>query len=68
MRQELGISQEAFAQLAKLDRSYFGRIERGTQNLTLSTLCVIALALRVPPAVIIADLTLAHCVDAKQDG
>lgn len=61
MREDLGVSQEAFAQLAKLDRSYYGRIERGSQNLALTTLCMIAKALRVTPSVILADITLADC-------
>lgn len=61
MRKDLGISQEAFAQLAKLDRSYYGRIERGSQNLALTTLCMIAWALRVTPSVILAEITLTDC-------
>lgn len=55
-RERQGYSQEAFAQKAQLDRSYFGRIERGTQNLALRTLCVIAIALEVHPAELLADV------------
>ena len=57
MREDLGISQEKFAQAAKLDRSYYGKIERGGQNLELATLCAIGKALRVPPSVLLADVT-----------
>ncbi len=61
MRKAMGVSQEKFAMMAKLDRSYYGRIERGGQNMALSTLVAIALALRVPPAVLLADITLGDC-------
>lgn len=62
MREERKLSQEEFAQLAKLDRSYYGRIERGTQNLALKTQMLIAKALEVAPSVLTADLTYADCV------
>lgn len=42
LRIEHGYSQEAFAQEAGLDRSYYGRIERGQANLTLSNIAAIA--------------------------
>jgi transcriptional regulator with XRE-family HTH domain len=44
------ISQEAFALEAKIDRSYYGRIERGSANLTLKQIALIAEALDVPIA------------------
>lgn len=37
-RRELGISQEALAHDAGLDRSYVGRVERGEHNLTFGAL------------------------------
>jgi len=37
-RVERGLSQEAFAVDAGLDRSYVGRIERGLENPTVETL------------------------------
>jgi transcriptional regulator with XRE-family HTH domain len=61
MRKERRLSQEEFAQLAKLDRSYYGRIERGGQNLELKTVMLIAKALEVAPTVLLADLTYADC-------
>jgi transcriptional regulator with XRE-family HTH domain len=42
MREEYGYSQEAFAQEAGIDRSYYGRIERGNANLTLKQIAAIA--------------------------
>lgn len=42
MREEYGYSQEAFAQEAGIDRSYYGRIERGDANLTLKQIAAIA--------------------------
>jgi transcriptional regulator with XRE-family HTH domain len=46
-RQERGHSQEAFAVLAGLDRSYYGAIERGEFNVTLDTVVKIAAGLGV---------------------
>jgi transcriptional regulator with XRE-family HTH domain len=42
LRVEHGYSQEAFAQEAGIDRSYYGRIERGDANLTLRNIAAIA--------------------------
>lgn len=44
-RKEQGISQEALADLAGIDRSHMGRIERGERNLSLINLLRIAHAL-----------------------
>ena len=44
-RSELGLSQEALAVDAELDRSYVGGIERGEHNLTVMNLKKIADAL-----------------------
>ena len=44
-RAEIGISQEALAVDANLDRSYLGGIERGEHNLTLMNLAKISQAL-----------------------
>ena len=42
-----GCSQEGFAQEAGIDRSYYGRIERGEANPTLKNIAAIAEALGV---------------------
>lgn len=48
-RIEIGLSQEAFAQKAKLHRTYVGSIERGTRNIALINLIRISKALELTP-------------------
>ena len=50
MRQKQGLSQEALANAAGLDRSYVGGIERGEHNLTLMNLLKIAEQLDMAPS------------------
>ncbi|EUC68766.1 XRE family transcriptional regulator [Alcanivorax sp. 97CO-5] len=47
IRKDKGLSQEALADLAGIDRSYMGHIERGDQNVTLTKIHQIADALGV---------------------
>ena len=47
LRKEKGLSQEAFADLAGIDRSYMGHIERGEKNVTLTKIYQLALALEI---------------------
>ena len=49
-RKDAGLSQEALAVDAELDRSYMGGVERGEHNLTLMNLCRISEALQVTPS------------------
>jgi transcriptional regulator with XRE-family HTH domain len=42
LRAQEGYSQEDFAQQAGIDRSYYGRIERGEANPTLRNIAAIA--------------------------
>ena len=48
IRQELGLSQEAFAFKAGLHRTYISGIELGVRNPTVLVLEQIAMALKVP--------------------
>jgi transcriptional regulator with XRE-family HTH domain len=49
-RKKRGISQEELANLAGIDRSYLGSVERGERNVSSINLKKISLALSVPPA------------------
>ncbi|KVH39531.1 helix-turn-helix domain-containing protein [Burkholderia cepacia] len=49
-RLELDISQEALANIANIDRSHMGKIERGERNVTLLNLVKIARALSCRPS------------------
>jgi transcriptional regulator with XRE-family HTH domain len=46
-REKLGVSQEEFADMCELDRTYVGGVERGERNLSLINIEKIALAFRV---------------------
>ncbi len=48
LRVAKGLSQERLALEANVDRSYVGRIERGDENVTISTLEALAVAIGVP--------------------
>jgi transcriptional regulator with XRE-family HTH domain len=53
-RVKRGFSQEAFAAHAGLDRSYYGAIERGEFNVSLSTLEKLAAGLGMKPSELLA--------------
>jgi transcriptional regulator with XRE-family HTH domain len=46
-RQRLGVSQEEFADICGLDRTYIGGIERGERNVELVNIEKIAKGLRI---------------------
>lgn len=48
LRQEQGMSQEAFADHCCLDRTYIGGVERGERNLSFVNIHKIAQALDIP--------------------
>jgi transcriptional regulator with XRE-family HTH domain len=49
-RKAKGLSQDAFALICQVDRSYMGRIERGEVNITVEKLYQIADSLGCRPA------------------
>jgi len=57
-RTALGLSQEALADAAGIDRSHMGRIERGQRNVTLLNLIRVADALHRKLSLILADADL----------
>ena len=57
LREERGYTQEGFAYHARLARTFYGRIERGEQNLALKTIFQIAIYLGVEPADLLQDVT-----------
>ena len=48
-RKERGLSQEAFADIVGVHRTYMGRLERGERNLTLRSVERIAAQLDIEP-------------------
>lgn len=48
LRKQRGFSQEHFADLAELDRSYMGSVERGERNISLVNIEKISNALELP--------------------
>ncbi|MDF3316408.1 helix-turn-helix transcriptional regulator [Rhodococcus sp. C3V] len=55
-RQERGYSQEAFAEVMGVHRTYMGGVERGERNLTLQTLEKMADILDVKPLSLLTEL------------
>ena len=55
LRVERGLSQERLALESGIDRAYVGRVERGTENLTISTLEAMAKALGVAVAALLIE-------------
>lgn len=53
-RKEQGLSQEAFALKCGLDRSYYGAVERGERNVSLTNIIRIAEALETRPSALFA--------------
>lgn len=49
IRQERGLSQEQFAEVLGVHRTYMGGLERGERNLTLRSLERIAVLIEISP-------------------
>jgi transcriptional regulator with XRE-family HTH domain len=54
-RQTRGLSQERFADLLGVHRTYMGGLERGERNLTLKSLERLAEQLQIPPLELLQD-------------
>lgn len=57
-RKALGLTQEALADAAGIDRAHMGKIERGERNLTLLNLSRIARAVGLKPSDVLASAGL----------
>jgi transcriptional regulator with XRE-family HTH domain len=55
-RKKLGVSQEEFADMCGLDRTYVGGIERGERNVSLRNIQKIAKGLRVSLSELFKDV------------
>ena len=53
IRKKAGLSQEALALAADLDRSYVGQVERGEKNISLSNIWRLAAALGIEPSALL---------------
>lgn len=58
MRKQRGLTQEKLAELADLDRTYIGLIERGQRNVTIRSIEKIANALEVPAHILLKEIKL----------
>ena len=56
LRKAQGLSQEVFASLCGLDRTYISGIERGVRNISLINLFVLASALRISVSELMQEL------------
>ncbi len=57
-RARQGLSQEALADAAEIDRSHMGKIERGERNVTFLNIARIAKALQCKPSDLLLDAGL----------
>jgi len=54
LRLNRGLSQEAMALEAEIDRTYASQIERGVSNPSLKVICALAAVLKVHPNILFA--------------
>lgn len=55
-RKSIGLTQEALALAATVDRSYYGAVERGERNVTFTVLCRLCIALQCDVAKLTGNL------------
>lgn len=53
-REKLGVSQEDFAELCELHRTYIGQLERGEKNVSFSNVLRVAKAMHLKPSALLA--------------
>lgn len=54
VRKSQGLSQEALADMAEIDRSYIGGVERGEHNIAIMNLVKVAAALGIKVSALLA--------------
>lgn len=57
-RKTLDVSQEDFAELADLHRTYIGQLERGEKNVSFINILRVAKALKIKPSALFSDAGL----------
>ena len=57
-RKRLKLSQEDFAELCDLQRTYIGQVERGEKNISFINILRLARALKVKPSALFRDADL----------
>lgn len=67
-REGRGFTQERFAQHLQLDRAYYGRIERGQQNISLRMVFTLATELGVAPETFFSGVSIEDCARFFDDG
>jgi transcriptional regulator with XRE-family HTH domain len=68
LREERGFTQEGFAHFAQIARTFYGRVERGEQNLELKTLFHLAEHLKVHPAELLKDISVDGSLRSAVEG
>ena len=58
LRKERGLSQERFALLINMDRTYYSSVESGKRNISLQNIVKIARGLNVPIADLFKDIEM----------
>lgn len=57
-RKEIGVSQEDFAELCDLHRTYVGQLELGEKNVSFTNVLRVAKAFRLNPSALLARAKL----------
>lgn len=57
-RKRLGLSQEDFAEVCDLHRTYVGQIERGEKNISFENILRVSRAFRLKPSRLLAKANL----------